>query len=46
MNDLMSILQSREPLYAKADAVLDTTGRSPQQCLAELTKMTTPPKKR
>ncbi|MGI8525872.1 MAG: helix-turn-helix transcriptional regulator [Pseudolabrys sp.] len=40
MDDLMSILQSREPLYAKAEATLDTTGRSPQQSLAELVKLT------
>ena len=40
MDDLMSILQSREPLYAKAEATLDTTGRSPQQSLAELLKLT------
>jgi XRE family aerobic/anaerobic benzoate catabolism transcriptional regulator len=39
MDDLVSILQSREPLYAKADASLDTTGRSPQQSLAELIKL-------
>jgi XRE family aerobic/anaerobic benzoate catabolism transcriptional regulator len=40
MDDLVSILQSREPLYAKAEASLDTTGRSPQQSLAELIKLT------
>ncbi len=40
MDDLMSILQSREPLYAKAEATLDTSGRSPQQSLAELIKLT------
>ena len=39
MDDLVSILQSREPLYAKAEASLDTTGRSPQQSLAELIKL-------
>jgi XRE family aerobic/anaerobic benzoate catabolism transcriptional regulator len=39
MDDLVSILQSREPLYAKADASLDTTGRSPQQSLVELIKL-------
>ena len=36
MDDLMSILSSREPLYARADAVLDTSGRSVEQSLAEL----------
>jgi XRE family aerobic/anaerobic benzoate catabolism transcriptional regulator len=46
MDDLMSILQSREPLYARADAALDTTGRSPQQSLTELMTITAPQKKR
>jgi XRE family aerobic/anaerobic benzoate catabolism transcriptional regulator len=36
MEDLMSILRSREPLYAKADVTLLTTGKSPEQSLAEL----------
>jgi XRE family aerobic/anaerobic benzoate catabolism transcriptional regulator len=36
MEDLVSILKSREPLYAKAEAVLSTTGKTPQQNLAEL----------
>jgi XRE family aerobic/anaerobic benzoate catabolism transcriptional regulator len=40
MEDLVSILQSREPLYAKAEATLNTSGRSPQQSLAELVKLT------
>jgi XRE family aerobic/anaerobic benzoate catabolism transcriptional regulator len=29
MDDLVSILKSREPLYAKADIVLDTAGKAP-----------------
>jgi XRE family transcriptional regulator, aerobic/anaerobic benzoate catabolism transcriptional regulator len=42
MDDLISILQSREPLYAKAEAALDTTGRSPEQSLRELVALTAP----
>jgi XRE family aerobic/anaerobic benzoate catabolism transcriptional regulator len=40
MDDLISILQSRESLYAKADATLDTTGKSPDVVLTELLKLT------
>ena len=36
MEDLVAILKSREPLYARAEASLDTTGRTPEQNLAEL----------
>ena len=36
MEDLVSILKSREPLYAKAEAVLATTGKTPEQNLNEL----------
>jgi XRE family aerobic/anaerobic benzoate catabolism transcriptional regulator len=36
MDDLMAILASREPLYAKADFTLDTSGKSVQQNLREL----------
>ncbi|HUL88082.1 MAG TPA: helix-turn-helix transcriptional regulator [Pseudolabrys sp.] len=36
MEDLISILRSREPLYAKADAILLTSGKTPQQNLDEL----------
>ena len=39
MEDLVSILKSREPLYAKAEAVLATTGRTPEQNLAELLRV-------
>jgi XRE family aerobic/anaerobic benzoate catabolism transcriptional regulator len=40
MDDLISILQSRESLYARAEATLNTTGRSPQQSLADLVRLT------
>ncbi|MFT8243107.1 helix-turn-helix transcriptional regulator [Roseomonas sp. BN140053] len=36
MDDLRAILASREALYAKADFTLDTSGRSPEECLEEL----------
>jgi XRE family aerobic/anaerobic benzoate catabolism transcriptional regulator len=36
MDDLVSILKSREPLYAKADIVLDTAGKSPERSAEEL----------
>ncbi|HEX2655984.1 MAG TPA: helix-turn-helix transcriptional regulator [Xanthobacteraceae bacterium] len=36
MDDLVSILSSREPLYAKADLTVDTTGKSPQQSVGDL----------
>jgi XRE family aerobic/anaerobic benzoate catabolism transcriptional regulator len=39
MEDLISILKSREPLYAKAEAVLATTGKTPEQNLAELLRV-------
>jgi XRE family transcriptional regulator, aerobic/anaerobic benzoate catabolism transcriptional regulator len=39
MDDLVSILKSREPLYAKADIVLDTAGKSPQRSVEELASM-------
>jgi XRE family aerobic/anaerobic benzoate catabolism transcriptional regulator len=39
MEDLVSILKSREPLYAKAEAVVATTGKSPEQNLAELLRV-------
>jgi XRE family aerobic/anaerobic benzoate catabolism transcriptional regulator len=40
MDDLLAILKSREPLYTKADIVLDTAGKAPEQSLAELLKVT------
>jgi len=39
MEDLVSILKSREPLYAKAEAVVLTTGKTPEQNLAELLRL-------
>jgi XRE family aerobic/anaerobic benzoate catabolism transcriptional regulator len=39
MEDLISILKSREPLYAKAEAVLVTTGKTPEQNLTELLRL-------
>ena len=39
MEDLVSILKSREPLYAKAEAVLATTSKTPEQNLAELLRV-------
>jgi len=39
MEDLVSILASREPLYAKADLVLDTAGETAQQSLQKLVEL-------
>jgi XRE family aerobic/anaerobic benzoate catabolism transcriptional regulator len=39
MEALVAILKSREPLYAKAEAELATTGKTPEQTLAELLRM-------
>jgi len=39
MDDLVAILKSREPLYAKADAAIETTGLSPEQVLPRLMKV-------
>ncbi len=39
MEDLISILRSREPLYAKAEAALTTTGKTPAQNLDELLRV-------
>ena len=39
MEDLVSILKSREPLYAKAAAELSTSGRTPEQNLADLLRL-------
>ncbi len=43
MEDLVSILKSREPLYSKAEAVLATTGKTPEQNLAELLRVVAVP---
>jgi XRE family transcriptional regulator, aerobic/anaerobic benzoate catabolism transcriptional regulator len=39
MEDLVAILKSREPRYAKAEAALFTTGKTPEQNLAELMRV-------
>jgi XRE family transcriptional regulator, aerobic/anaerobic benzoate catabolism transcriptional regulator len=39
MDDLVSILKSREPLYAKAELELLTSGKTPEQNLAELLRI-------
>jgi XRE family aerobic/anaerobic benzoate catabolism transcriptional regulator len=39
MEDLVSILNSRAPLYAKAEAMVLTTGKTPEQNLAELLRL-------
>jgi XRE family aerobic/anaerobic benzoate catabolism transcriptional regulator len=39
MEDLVAILRSREPLYAKAAAELTTTGKTPEQNVAELLRI-------
>jgi XRE family aerobic/anaerobic benzoate catabolism transcriptional regulator len=36
MDDLRRILDVREPLYRKADAIVDTSGQTPEQSLARL----------
>lgn len=46
MEDLMSILRSREPLYGRAEAALSTSGKSPEQNLAELLRLTAIPDSR
>jgi XRE family aerobic/anaerobic benzoate catabolism transcriptional regulator len=42
MDELVAILESRAPLYAKADATLDTSGQTPQQTLRRLAKLSLP----
>jgi XRE family aerobic/anaerobic benzoate catabolism transcriptional regulator len=39
MQDLVSILKSREPLYARAEATITTSGKSPEQNLTELLRL-------
>jgi XRE family transcriptional regulator, aerobic/anaerobic benzoate catabolism transcriptional regulator len=39
MDDLKATLSAREPLYAKADHVLDTAGKSVEESLEELVGM-------
>lgn len=45
LEDIRRILASREPLYARADAVVDTASRSVAQSLADL-KRAMPPRRR
>ena len=42
MEDLRAILAEREPAYGQARAVLDTSGRSVGDCLAELERLAAP----
>jgi XRE family aerobic/anaerobic benzoate catabolism transcriptional regulator len=42
MADLRNILVSREPLYARASAVVDTAGLSVEAAAARLTEAVTP----
>ncbi len=44
MDDLVSILKSREPLYAKADAALDTSSKTPERAARELAELAVPAK--
>lgn len=44
MEDLRRILSARESLYSKADFTLDTSGRRPEDCLAQLRQAVTTPK--
>ena len=39
MDDLVSILKSREPLYAKAEAAVTTSGKTPGETMAELMRL-------
>jgi XRE family aerobic/anaerobic benzoate catabolism transcriptional regulator len=42
MDDLVAILASREPLYAKADITIETTGLTPDQALHHLLRLLGP----
>ena len=42
MEDLKSILDARRHLYGRADAVLNTSGRSVEQSLEELSRLCAP----
>jgi XRE family aerobic/anaerobic benzoate catabolism transcriptional regulator len=41
MEDMRRILATREPLYSKADFVLDTTARQPEDCVQQLLQIIT-----
>jgi XRE family aerobic/anaerobic benzoate catabolism transcriptional regulator len=42
LEHLKTLLAQREPEYARAESVLDTSGRTPEACLAELERITAP----
>lgn len=44
MEDMRRILLAREPLYSKADLTLDTTGKRPEESLAQLLEAVATPK--
>jgi XRE family aerobic/anaerobic benzoate catabolism transcriptional regulator len=44
MDDLVQILRSRAPLYAKADITVDTTATTPQKVIEELQRALPPPR--
>jgi len=42
MDDLKAILDSRQSFYGRADAVLDTSGRGPEECAQDLIALCAP----
>ena len=46
MEDLKAILDSRTPLYAKAEIAISTTGKTPENALAELLRAAAVPDNR
>jgi XRE family aerobic/anaerobic benzoate catabolism transcriptional regulator len=46
MADLNSILDSRKPLYAKADLAVSTTGKTPDEAAADLLRAVAVPDNR
>ena len=46
MEDLKAILDSRTPLYAKAEIAISTTGKTPESALAELLRAAAVPDNR
>ena len=39
MDDLLAILKSREPLYAQADVILDTAGKTAEESAEQLVRL-------
>jgi XRE family aerobic/anaerobic benzoate catabolism transcriptional regulator len=39
MDDLLAILKSREPLYATADVILDTSGKTVDESVEALAQL-------